>query len=42
MFASYGQWLGHSGECARALGQLMEYYELLLFLSMHQNGARIP
>lgn len=28
VFASYGQWLGHSGECAKALGQLMEYYDL--------------
>ncbi|WP_438031265.1 Shedu anti-phage system protein SduA domain-containing protein [Sorangium sp. So ce233] len=28
VFGRYGQWMHHSGECASALGQLMEYYDL--------------
>jgi hypothetical protein len=24
----YNQWLGHSADCAAALGQLLEYYDL--------------
>lgn len=28
IFSRYGQWLGHSAECAKALGQLMAYYDL--------------
>ncbi len=27
LFKSYGQWLGHSPECASAIGQLMHYYD---------------
>lgn len=27
VFKEYGQWLHHSEECARAIGQLMEYYD---------------
>jgi CheY-like chemotaxis protein len=28
VFEEYNQWLHHSRECARAIGQLMEYYDL--------------
>jgi len=28
VFSHYGQWMHHSKECAQALGQLMEYYDL--------------
>lgn len=27
LFKPYGQWLGHSPECASAIGQLMHYYD---------------
>ncbi len=27
LFQRYGQWLGHSSECASAIGQLMHYYD---------------